>query len=204
MNKIRQRCQVFFDRLREYSRTNLRVFVMAVGFVIISSLVIGYVVSSTYHDSQFRIVYSLDKRQNDKEIIKLIDKADKYIYFAIYFFTKENIASALIRAKERGLIVWGITDKEASTESNKKIVEELRKAGIAVEVQKHEEGIMHLKTIVTDKAYASGSYNWTASATNINDEILEIGTNNSVRKKYLAVIQKLLIKNQSSNRIKNK
>ncbi len=204
MNKIRQRCQVFFDRLREYSRTNIKVFAIAVGFVIVCSLMIGYMASSTYHGSQFRIVYSLDKRQNDKEIIRLIDEADKYIYFAIYFFTKENIARALIRAKQRGLVVWGITDRGASMESNEKIMDELRKAGIAVEVQKHEEGIMHLKTIVTDKAYASGSYNWTSSATVVNDEILEIGKNNSVRKKYLAIIQKLLTKNQSSTMIQNK
>ncbi len=165
--------------------------------VIACSIWFGFILSSFISDSQYRVIYSLDKRQNDKEIIKLIDEANKYVYFAIYFFTKENIASALIRAKKRGLIVWGITDRGASTESNEKIVTELRKAGIAVEVQKHEEGIMHLKTIVTDKAYASGSYNWTSSATVINDEILEIGKNNAVRKKYLAVVEKILIKNQS-------
>jgi phosphatidylserine/phosphatidylglycerophosphate/cardiolipin synthase-like enzyme len=196
MKKTRQKCQALFGWLKDRSRMDMKVFAIAISFVIVSSMVIGYMVSSTYHNSQFRIVYSLDKRQNDKEIIRLIDEASKYIYFAIYFFTKENISSALIRAKERGVIVWGITDKGASKESNEKIVEELRKAGISVEVQRHEEGIMHLKTIVTEKAYASGSYNWTSSATVINDEILEIGKNNSVRKKYLAVIQKLLIKNQ--------
>jgi phosphatidylserine/phosphatidylglycerophosphate/cardiolipin synthase-like enzyme len=204
MNKTWQKCQALFGWLRDRSRVDMKVFVVAISFVIVSSMVIGYMVSSAYHNSQLRILYSLDKRQNDKEIVRLIDEADKYIYFAIYFFTKENIASALIRAKERGVIVWGITDRGASLESNEKIVNELRKAGISVEVQRHEEGIMHLKTIVTEKAYASGSYNWTSSATVINDEILEIGKNNSVRKKYLAVIQKLLIKNQSFNGIQNK
>jgi len=164
--------------------------------IIICSIWFGFIMNNFINQSQYRIVYSLDKKQNDQEIIKLIDGADKYVYFAIYFFTKENIASALVRAKERGLVVWGITDRGASNESNKEIVNSLKKAGIRIETQKHPEGIMHLKTIVTDKAYASGSYNWTASATVANDEILEIGKNNAVRKKYLKVIQQLLINNQ--------
>lgn len=196
LNKIWQKCPALFGWLKDRSRMDMKVFAIAISFVIVSSMVIGFMVSSTYHNSQFKIVYSLDKKQNDKEIIKLIDEADKYVYFAIYFFTKENIAKALIRAQKRGLIVWGITDRGASLESNGKIVSELRKAGINIEVQKHEEGIMHLKTLVTDKAYASGSYNWTASATVVNDEILEIGKNNSIRKKYLKIIQQLLINNQ--------
>ena len=33
---------------------------------------------------------------------------------------------------------------------------------------------MHLKVLVTEK-HASGSYNWTSAATNLNDEVLEVG-----------------------------
>ena len=147
------------------------------------------------HNSQFKVIYSLDKRQNDQEIIKLINNANKYVYFAIYYFTKDNIADALIRAKKRGLIVEGIMDNIASRDSNKNVYDKLLSAGITVSTQKHVEGIMHMKVLVTDKAFASGSYNWTASATNINDEILEISTNNNLRKKYLAIIKKVLLIN---------
>lgn len=194
--KIWQKCRIFFDWSKNFVLNDIKVFVIAISLVVVSSIVIGFVASNIYEDSQFDVIYSLDKRQNDKEIIKLINEADKYVYFAIYFFTKENIASALVRAKERGLVVWGITDRGASLDSNEKIVSILKKAGITINVQRHPEGIMHMKAIVTDKGYASGSFNWTASATLMNDEILEVGTNNSVRKKYLAIIQKLLFNNQ--------
>jgi phosphatidylserine/phosphatidylglycerophosphate/cardiolipin synthase-like enzyme len=166
---------------------------MLIGICLIS--VTSLIVTSHYN-SQFRVIYSLDRRQNDQEIIQLINDADKYVYFAIYFFTKNNIADALIRAKERGLVVWGITDALASEDSNKNIVDKLKSAGISIETQKHQEGIMHLKLLVTDKAYASGSYNWTAGATAVNDEVLEIGTNNSVREKYLTIMKKVLLANQ--------
>lgn len=48
-----------------------------------------------------RVVYSLDQKQNDKEIIALIDAAKSHIYFAIYTFTLPSIADALVAAKTR-------------------------------------------------------------------------------------------------------
>ena len=77
-----------------------------------------------------------------------------------------------------------------------KIIASLREAGIPVETQKHPEGIMHIKALVTDNAYAIGSYNWTSAATFENDEILEIGTNDDLRKQYTAILQEVLQANR--------
>lgn len=145
-----------------------------------------------------RVIYSLDARQNDKEIIRLIDAADKYAYFAVYYFTLKDIADALVRAVNRGVDVRGITDAAAAAESGKGIVAGLRAAGVSVEVQKHQDGIMHMKVLVTDKAYASGSYNWTAAATNANDEVLEIGSDPGVLAQYLAIVEKVISANEGS------
>ena len=59
--------------------------------------------------------------------------------------------------------------------------------------------IMHLKTVVTDKAYVSGSYNWTAAATNLNDEIIEIGKDEDVRKQYEQIIKSIIEKYSQLN-----
>lgn len=146
--------------------------------------------------SDIRVVYSLDKRENDQEIIRLINNADEYVYFAVYYFTEQDIADALIRAKDRGVTVWGITNAEAATTTNSAVIERLRAAGIPVETQRHLDGIMHMKVLVTDEAYASGSYNWTEAATDANDEVLEIGSDESVRQQYLAIVEKVLIANE--------
>ncbi len=172
--------------LKRFSRSLLEVCLVVATFFLATS----------YYNSQFKVIYSLDHKQNDKEIVRLINDADKYVYFAIYYFNKKDIADALIQAKKRGLVVWGINDRDASTGSNKNVVQELKSAGITVETQKHNEGIMHMKVLVTDKAYASGSYNWTASATTMNDEVLEIGTNESVRKQYLWIVKRVLVENE--------
>ena len=194
LNKKWQECLRFLVRQKDKigSDTYVRHMLFAVFFVLI-----GFFVSSFYTSTQFRVVYSLDQKANDKEIVKLIDNADKYVYFAIYYFTKNNIADALIRAKKRGLEVRGLTDRQASGESNKSTIEKLKSAGIDIKIRNNNEGIMHIKALVTDNAYASGSFNWTQSATISNDEIIEIGSNDSVRKKYLEILEKLLQKNDN-------
>jgi phosphatidylserine/phosphatidylglycerophosphate/cardiolipin synthase-like enzyme len=164
--------------------------------VALVSGVLGSVIANAHADSEFKVIYSLDRKQNNREIIKLIDDADSYVYFAIYYFSRHDIADALIRAKKRGVVVWGIMDREASKDANKTVLAQLRAAGIPLETQRHLDGIMHMKVLVTDKAYASGSYNWTESATSQNDEVLEIGSNENVRQQYLAIVKKVLLANE--------
>lgn len=144
--------------------------------------------------NSIRIVYSLDQKQNDKEIIALINAAKSHIYFAIYTFTLSSIADALVEAKKRGVEVKGVMDSEQSSNSyGAPITAKLLAAGIPVVIEKHPtgNGIMHIKAIVTDSAYALGSYNWTNSATTINDEILEIGTDPTLRQAYENVLKRL-------------
>ena len=142
-----------------------------------------------------RVVYSLDQKQNDQELIVLINEAEEYIYFAIYTFTLPSIADALAAAKKRGVDVRGIVDSEQSTNSyGAPIIATLLNADIPVVTEKHAtgNGIMHIKLLVTEQAYAFGSYNWTKSATTINDEILEIGTDTELRQAYENILKKLL------------
>lgn len=130
------------------------------------------------------IYYNQDHQLN-KEVTKIIQDAEKFVYFGIYTFTREDIRDALLAAKYRGLDVRGIIDKKQSfsLDAQEAIVKELQNAGIKVIFNDHSY-IMHLKTVVTDKGYLSGSYNWTASGTNLNDEIIEIGYDEDIRKQY--------------------
>lgn len=142
-----------------------------------------------------RVIYSLDQKQNDQELIALINEAKEYIYFAIYTFTLPSIADALVEAKQRGVDVRGIVDSEQGTSSyGAPITEQLLAAGIPLFTEQHPSGngIMHIKLLVTERSYAFGSYNWTSSATTINDEILEIGTDEGLRQAYENILKKLL------------
>ncbi len=142
-----------------------------------------------------RVIYNLATRQNDKEIIALIDAAKTRIYFAMYTFTLPDIADALVAAKQRGVEVRGLLDAHESTRSSEApIVEKLRRAGIPLETARHAdaEALMHIKAMVTDSAYAVGSYNWSRLGTTENDEILEIGTDPATVAAYQRILKGLL------------
>jgi hypothetical protein len=142
-----------------------------------------------------RIIYSLEHTKADQEIIALIDAAKEHIYFAIYTFTLPSIADALVEAKKRGVEVRGVVDAgQAASGYGAPIIQTLVDGGVSVVTEKHESGngIMHIKALVTETAYATGSYNWTNSATTINDEVIEIGTDETLRKAYEDILLTLL------------
>ncbi|MDE1944374.1 MAG: hypothetical protein KGH97_02695, partial [Patescibacteria group bacterium] len=88
-----------------------------------------------------RVIYSLDAKQNDKEIIALIASAKSHIYFAMYEFTLKDVADVLVAAKRRGVLVRGVVDAGESANSyDKPIIAELVVAGIPVETEKHADG----------------------------------------------------------------
>lgn len=169
-------------------------------FLIIAALlgICGYF----YYDYRYlpgqerkvEVFYNYDKAANE-QIVRVIQDANRFVYFAVYTFTREDIRDALLGAQYRGLEVKGIIDKKQSNslDSQKAIVRELEKAGIPLVYNNHSY-IMHLKTVVTDNAYVSGSYNWTASATDSNDEIIEIGYDEAIRKQYEQIVLKIIKK----------
>lgn len=148
--------------------------------------------------NDLKVFYNQEKKL-DEEIIKVIDASQEYAFFAIYTFTQANIKDALIRAKERGVNVIGVTDKDQiiSIKAQRELTIALREAGIPIYVNENKY-IMHLKVVVTDKGYASGSYNWTANATKNNDEVLEVGTDPAIRDKYQEIVQKVIMKYQDN------
>lgn len=149
-----------------------------------------------------RVLYSLAARRNDREVIALIDAAKQHIYFAMYEFTLRDIADALVAAKKRGVDVEGVVDSEESAKSyGRPIVSELLAAGIPVKTEKHKDGsgIMHIKALASENAYALGSYNWTASATSENDELLEIGTAPQLVSTYNTILKKLIDEYPNAN-----
>lgn len=144
--------------------------------------------------AQTKIIYSQSGKP-DEELINEIQKAEKYVYFAVYTITKENIVSALIAAKMRGLDVRGILDfNQISIPEEKPWVAKLKKYNVPLKIPEKESGLMHIKMLITDKAYATGSFNWTVSGTLYNDEVLEIGRVESIRKKYLEIFELLYSK----------
>lgn len=114
-------------------------------------------------------------------IVREIENAKKEILVAVYAFTSDNLASALVRAKKRGVSVQVIIDREfdaANDNSKGKLLESQkipvrRASGVKLNTTNKEGGLMHQKFAVIDRMLVfSGSYNWTHSADKLNHENL--------------------------------
>ena len=114
-------------------------------------------------------------------IIREIAKAQKELLIAVYAFTNDELARAVAQAKKRGVSVQIVLDREFDAGNEKslgKFLEEhkipvRRVTGMKPPTPEKEPGLMHQKFSVIDrKIVFTGSYNWTRSADNSNDENL--------------------------------
>jgi phosphatidylserine/phosphatidylglycerophosphate/cardiolipin synthase-like enzyme len=103
------------------------------------------------------------------EIIRQIDNAVSYIDVAMYSFTSDPIAQALVNARGRGVEIRVLMDKQqASTGYSKHTF--LANNGILVSLDTHS-GYMHNKVAIMDQAVViTGSFNWSVNAEENNQE----------------------------------
>jgi phosphatidylserine/phosphatidylglycerophosphate/cardiolipin synthase-like enzyme len=111
-------------------------------------------------------------------IVREIGQAQKEILVAVYAFTNEEIAWALVKASQRGVKVQVVLDQDfdATNDGSKKSFLEKQRIPIR-RISGLDKGsgagLMHQKFAVIDrKVLLTGSYNWTVSAENSNDENL--------------------------------
>ena len=118
-------------------------------------------------------------------LIGIINSAKQTLDVAIYSFTDKEVASALVKAKARGVSVRVITDRtQAATRSQQTVLKQIVRAGIPVKVDTHD-GIMHLKVTVADgKTATTGSFNYTQSAENSNDEVFVVINSSKVAQDF--------------------
>jgi len=108
-----------------------------------------------------------------KEIIKNINQAESFINIAMYIFTDREIALPLIKARERGVKVRLYLDQDQVDYQYSQSCFLVQK-GIKTRVSSNKY-IMHNKfAIIDNRILLTGSYNWTFSANNRNDENLMV------------------------------
>ncbi|PKP59847.1 hypothetical protein CVT91_06070 [Candidatus Atribacteria bacterium HGW-Atribacteria-1] len=106
-----------------------------------------------------------------KAIIKNINQAQAFINIAMYVFTDKEITIPLIEAQKRGVKVRVYLDR-SQIESAYSVSRLLVQKGIKVRISTNNY-IMHNKfAIIDNRLLLTGSYNWTFSANNRNDENL--------------------------------
>jgi phosphatidylserine/phosphatidylglycerophosphate/cardiolipin synthase-like enzyme len=132
-------------------------------------------------------------------LLREIDHAQKELLVAVYAFTSDDLANALVRAKKRGAVVQVVIDKDFDLTNDRskgkffdaQKIPLRRVSGTKSKTAEKDSGLMHQKFAVIDrKIVFTGSYNWTHSAEKMNDENLllfrdAVGLAEEYRKAFL-------------------
>jgi len=103
-------------------------------------------------------------------LVELIEAAHQNIYFLAYAFTADDIAAAMLESASNGVTVSGVFEASQVNPETGSEYERLRQAGLDVR-RDSSSGNMHHKVMIIDgQIVVTGSYNFSASAQNRNDE----------------------------------
>jgi cardiolipin hydrolase len=91
----------------------------------------------------------------------------------VFTITDDRIRAAMLDARRRGVAIRVISDNDKAMDEGSDI-EPLRRAGIEVRVDQTEAHMHHKFARTTTRGCSTGSYNWTRSAANYNQENLVI------------------------------
>lgn len=122
------------------------------------------------------------------KVINWIDQANETIHVLIYSFTNDDIGEAIVKAHQRGVEIKVVFEKSQVSQYSEYI--KLRTAGILVKNDTNS-GLMHHKVAIVDGYIVlTGSFNWSASAEERNNENLIV-----IKSDYLATVFEKEFKN---------
>jgi len=128
------------------------------------------------------------------EIIDLIESADKSIYFLAFSFTSDPIAAALIEKAAQGVVVSGIFEESQYHSNRGGEYDNLRSAGLDVRLDGNSKNMHHKVFIIDEQIVITGSYNFSRSAEERNDENTLIIYNAEVAELFLTEFDRIIEK----------
>jgi phosphatidylserine/phosphatidylglycerophosphate/cardiolipin synthase-like enzyme len=150
---------------------------------ITTTLYATYTTTATETVRDVEVVCFSRAERCDDLLTGLIRGSKDRIYVAIYSFTSDRLAEALIEARRRGVDVRVVMERR---EANVTGSEYPRLLGAGVDVRLDANpGLMHHKFMVIDgEIVVTGSYNWSAAAEEKNDENLVVFRDREVAGAY--------------------
>ncbi len=118
-------------------------------------------------------------------LYNLLSGADESIYFLAFSFTSNELGEIVRTKAEAGLDIKGVMDKEQVASNTGTEYDPFRQAGLDVRIDGNDGQMHHKAFIVDGKIIAFGSYNFSKSAEERNDENIVIVYNEKIAKFFM-------------------
>ncbi|MBP8791358.1 MAG: DUF1669 domain-containing protein [Breznakibacter sp.] len=125
-----------------------------------------------------------------ENIAFLLDRATTTIDLCVFTISDSRLADKLVEAHQRGVKVRIITDDQKCFDDGSQVFA-LQHAGIPVKTDDSRYHMHHKFAVVDGRLAFSGSYNWTYTAQNHNQENLVITTNYTIVHQFIEEYESL-------------
>ncbi len=164
-----------------------------------SQLFGDYISAHTPHPSleingtRIETYFSPDDHTAD-HIIEQIQNAQESIYFMAFSFTSDPIADAMIARANSGVDVAGVMETRQYNSNTGGEFDTLTAAGLDVRLDGNPNNMHHKVIIIDGKIVITGSYNFSRSAEERNDENTLIIHNAEIAAQYLSEFERVYAK----------
>jgi phosphatidylserine/phosphatidylglycerophosphate/cardiolipin synthase-like enzyme len=141
------------------------------------------------------VYFSPDDGTADR-LVELIAGAQESIYFLAYSFTSDEIAQALIERRLAGLEVAGVLEQAQVASNAGTEFDNLRLAGIDVRLDGNPHNMHHKVILIDKRILVTGSYNFSASAEQRNDENTLVIYDPQLTRLYLTEFERIFAQTQ--------
>jgi phosphatidylserine/phosphatidylglycerophosphate/cardiolipin synthase-like enzyme len=123
-------------------------------------------------------------------IVELFKAARVSADICVFTITDDRLSEAIIHAHRRGVKMRIVTDNDKCFDPGSDI-DRFRAAGIGVRVDRTEYHMHHKFAIFDGSILLSGSYNWTRSASQLNEENLLLTTEKRLVEPFRELFERL-------------
>ncbi len=144
----------------------------------------------TINGTRLDIYFSPDDNIQPK-LVDLLNNAQSSIYFMAYSFTADPLGEVIRQKAAAGVTVAGVMETDQVKSNVGTEFDSFRIAGLNVK-QDGNSGLMHHKVMIIDsQIVVMGSYNFTASAEDTNDENLIVIYNPEIAGQFMQEFQRV-------------
>lgn len=151
------------------------------------------------------LVYDLSNRINEQDnnhayfslhddirnkVIEALKSADESLDICMFTISDNPIAETIAGCHKMGIKVRILTDDGKVFDKGSDIFS-LSKTGIEIKIDSHRSLMHHKFVVVDNKTVLSGSYNWTRTGSDINNENIVITNQNRIVKAFMEEFDRL-------------
>lgn len=149
--------------------------------------------SLTLDGSQVETYFSPDD-DTAARIVELVRSAQQEVHFLAYSFTSDQIAEALLERAAAGVQVSGVFEEGQYYSNTGTEFDRLTAAGLDVRLDGNPRNMHHKVILIDNQIVILGSYNFSRSAEEYNDENTLIVHNTEMAAQFLAEFERVWAK----------